>query len=304
MTFNVLEYARQAADPDRLLVQPRGLRRRPPVRGLRRARRRLRLHGEHVLGVEDRRRGVRLLVRALLRPPLPRLPLLQRLRPLRQRPAPDGARHPALHPLDARGEPITIYGGRDKTLDFTYVDDCVDGITRGIEALAAGRVVNQTINLAYGEGNTLVHCAERIAHELGVEPDMTLAPSLLGEVTHYVADLSKARSTPRLRPTGSARRGNRPRGRLVPGAPRGPSGGGRLRPRGPRARAGGRLEDGHRAVVGQMVLPLRRGLRQLIRIPATYSRNASSSRSFRMIRSCVAALPQTLAHLTFARPPP
>jgi nucleoside-diphosphate-sugar epimerase len=92
-----------------------------------------------------------------------------------------------------RGEPITIYGGRDKTLDFTYVDDCVDGIVRGIEALAERRVVNQTINLAYGRGNTLVHCAERIAHELGVEPDMTLAPSLLGEVTHYVADLTRAR---------------------------------------------------------------------------------------------------------------
>jgi UDP-glucose 4-epimerase len=92
-----------------------------------------------------------------------------------------------------RGEPITIYGGRDKTLDFTYVDDCVDGIARGIEALAEGRVVNQTINLAYGEGNTLVHCAERIAAELDVEPRMTLAPSLLGEVTHYIADLTKAR---------------------------------------------------------------------------------------------------------------
>jgi UDP-glucose 4-epimerase len=93
-----------------------------------------------------------------------------------------------------RGEPITIYGGNDKTLDFTYVDDCIDGIVRGIEALAEGRVVNQTVNLAYGEGNTLVRCAERIAVELGVEPQMTMAPSLLGEVTHYVADLSKART--------------------------------------------------------------------------------------------------------------
>ena len=92
-----------------------------------------------------------------------------------------------------RGEPITVYGGRDKTLDFTYVDDCVDGIVDGIEALAEGRVVNQTINLAYGKGNTLVRCAELIASELDIEPQMTLAPSLLGEVTHYVADLSKAR---------------------------------------------------------------------------------------------------------------
>jgi UDP-glucose 4-epimerase len=92
-----------------------------------------------------------------------------------------------------RGEPITIYGGRDKTLDFTYVDDCVAGLTRGIEALAERRVTNQTINLAYGQGNTLVRCAELISNELEVEPQVTLAPSLLGEVTHYVADLSKAR---------------------------------------------------------------------------------------------------------------
>ena len=78
-------------------------------------------------------------------------------------------------------------------LDFTYIDDCVDGIVRGIEGLAAGTVANQTINLAYGEGNTLVRAAELIAAELGVEPEITLAPSLLGEVTRYVADISKAR---------------------------------------------------------------------------------------------------------------
>jgi UDP-glucuronate 4-epimerase len=93
-----------------------------------------------------------------------------------------------------RGEPITIYGGEQKTLDFTHVDDCVAGIERGIEALVAGRVVNETVNLAYGQGNTLVHAAELIAAELGVEPRMTLAPSLLGEVTHYVAHLEKARN--------------------------------------------------------------------------------------------------------------
>ena len=61
------------------------------------------------------------------------------------------------------------------------------------EALAEGRVVNETINLAYGDGNSLVHAAELIAGELGVEPKIALAPSLLGEVTHYIADLTKAR---------------------------------------------------------------------------------------------------------------
>jgi UDP-glucose 4-epimerase len=93
----------------------------------------------------------------------------------------------------ARNEPITIFGGDDKVLDFTYIDDCVDGIARGLYALVESRVTNKTINLAYGEGNTLVRAAELIAAELGVDADITMAPSLLGEVTHYVADVTKAR---------------------------------------------------------------------------------------------------------------
>jgi UDP-glucuronate 4-epimerase len=93
----------------------------------------------------------------------------------------------------SRGEPITVFGGDEKVLDFTYIDDCIDGIARGIERLAAGTVANQTINLAYGQGNTLVRAADLIAAELGVTPQMTIAPSLLGEVTHYVADVRKAR---------------------------------------------------------------------------------------------------------------
>ncbi|HEV3403557.1 MAG TPA: NAD-dependent epimerase/dehydratase family protein [Gaiellaceae bacterium] len=93
-----------------------------------------------------------------------------------------------------RDEPITVFGGNDKTLDFTYVDDCVDGIALGVEALVEGRVVNHTINLAFGQGNTLIRAAELIGAELGAEPRLTVAPSLLGEVTHYVADITKART--------------------------------------------------------------------------------------------------------------
>jgi len=97
-----------------------------------------------------------------------------------------------MHQL-SRGEPITIFGGDEKVLDFTFIDDCVDGIARGVYALGEGRATNATINLAYGQGNTLVRAAELIAAELQVEPSITYAPSLLGEVTHYVADIRKAR---------------------------------------------------------------------------------------------------------------
>jgi UDP-glucose 4-epimerase len=96
-----------------------------------------------------------------------------------------------IHKL-SRGEGITVYG-EDKMLDFTYVDDCIDGIVRGIDALASGSVANDTVNLAYGQGNRLLRAAQLIGEELGVDPDITLAPPLLGEVTHYVADVTKAR---------------------------------------------------------------------------------------------------------------
>lgn len=92
----------------------------------------------------------------------------------------------------ANEEPITIYG-ENKVLDFTYIDDCVSGIVAGIHRLYEGSVENQTINLAYGQGNTLVKMARLVGQALGKQPRITLAPSLLGEVTHYVADISKAR---------------------------------------------------------------------------------------------------------------
>jgi nucleoside-diphosphate-sugar epimerase len=90
------------------------------------------------------------------------------------------------------GAPVTVYG-KEKTLDFTYVDDCVSGIVAGIERLAAGRVANETINLAYGQGNTLVRLAEYIAAALNVPPRIDIEPAKrVGEVSHYVADISRA----------------------------------------------------------------------------------------------------------------
>jgi UDP-glucose 4-epimerase len=101
----------------------------------------------------------------------------------------------------SRDEPITVFGGDEKVLDFTYVDDCIDGIARGIERLAAGEVSGETINLAYGQGNTLVRAAELIAAQLGVKPQINTAPALLGEVTRYVADIRKARELLDWQPT-------------------------------------------------------------------------------------------------------
>jgi nucleoside-diphosphate-sugar epimerase len=108
----------------------------------------------------------------------------------------------------SKDEDIVVYGP-DKVLDFTYVDDCVAGVSRGIYALAAGEVRNQTFNLAFGQGNSLIKMAELIGEAVGVKPRMTVEPALVGEVTHYVADLSRARELLGYHPTVSLDEGIR-----------------------------------------------------------------------------------------------
>lgn len=92
----------------------------------------------------------------------------------------------------AEGAPIVVYG-REKVLDFTYVEDCVDGVLRGIDALVAGRVTRETINLACGQGATLVDLVNLVALVLRREPNVRYEPARVGEVTRYVADITKAR---------------------------------------------------------------------------------------------------------------
>jgi UDP-glucose 4-epimerase len=95
--------------------------------------------------------------------------------------------------------PITVYG-KDKFLDFTYVDDCIAGVLRGMKLLLGNGHANQTINLAYGQGNSLVTMAEYVGQALGKKPDMHIEPPRIGEVTHYVANIGKANALLGYRP--------------------------------------------------------------------------------------------------------
>jgi UDP-glucose 4-epimerase len=95
----------------------------------------------------------------------------------------------------AAGRPVTVYG-REKTLDFTHVDDCVAGIMRGIDALCQRSITAATINLAYGQGNTLVTMAQLVAQALGVQhPEIRVEESKrVGEVAYYIADVRRAQT--------------------------------------------------------------------------------------------------------------
>ncbi len=91
-----------------------------------------------------------------------------------------------------RGEPVTIFDCR-KTIDFTYIDDCINGLMLGIEKLLTGQVVNETFNLSSGSPASLLYLAETIAANLGVTPQIIDKPIQPGEISFYIADLSKAK---------------------------------------------------------------------------------------------------------------
>jgi UDP-glucuronate 4-epimerase len=106
------------------------------------------------------------------------------------------------------GEPLTVYGA-DKVLDFTHVDDCVSGLMAGIERLLQGRVRDETFNLASGQGHTLVEMARWLGAALDCHPEIRLAPTQAGEMTHYVANLDKARALLGYAPVTALREGLR-----------------------------------------------------------------------------------------------
>ncbi|TSC80616.1 MAG: NAD dependent epimerase/dehydratase family [Candidatus Peregrinibacteria bacterium Gr01-1014_25] len=98
----------------------------------------------------------------------------------------------------SRSEPLVIFG-EEKCLDFTYIDDAVRGIL-----LAVGKirdVSGGTFNIACGQGTTLQKLAQVMCELLHSGSSMSVKPSRVGEVFHYVADITAARERLGYEPT-------------------------------------------------------------------------------------------------------
>ncbi len=93
----------------------------------------------------------------------------------------------------ARDLPVTVYGA-DKVLDFTHVDDVVAGVQATLTELVAGNpaVIGETFNLAHGSGFPLIGVVDLIATAIGRKAELRIEPARPGEVTWYVADVTKA----------------------------------------------------------------------------------------------------------------
>ncbi len=88
-------------------------------------------------------------------------------------------------------ETLTIFG-KDKCLDFTYIDDAVAGVMAMLQNFDSAK--NDTYNLAYGQGTTIVELAEAVKKLMGSSSELNVQPSRTGEVTRYIADIAKARA--------------------------------------------------------------------------------------------------------------
>ena len=86
-------------------------------------------------------------------------------------------------------DPLVVYG-KEKILDFTYIDDAVSGISRTIDLF--DRVHGQTFNIGTGCGTSLVEIARMIREFLGGTNEILFEENRPGEVVKYIADISRA----------------------------------------------------------------------------------------------------------------
>ncbi|AUV84140.1 nucleoside-diphosphate sugar epimerase (plasmid) [Salinigranum rubrum] len=87
------------------------------------------------------------------------------------------------------GRDLTVYGA-DKVLDFTYIDDCVSGIADVVDSFE--KVQGTTLNIASGEGTSLLELARTVVNAVGANVDVHVEPNRTGEVSRYIADISRA----------------------------------------------------------------------------------------------------------------
>lgn len=89
--------------------------------------------------------------------------------------------------------PITVYG-RDKKLDFTFVDDAIGGIMQALELVTSNRLRSGCYNLGRGQGHSLLELIEIIESTLGKSASsVSVMPTRPDEVVSYIADIAAAK---------------------------------------------------------------------------------------------------------------
>jgi len=103
-----------------------------------------------------------------------------------------------------KNENIDIYG-KNKLLDFTYIDDTINGIIKGITKFS--KVKNDTFNIASGKADKLITVAKLLKQSLQSKSKIFIKSNRPGEVVQYIANISKAKKILGYKPKTSIREG-------------------------------------------------------------------------------------------------
>ena len=88
-----------------------------------------------------------------------------------------------------RNREIRIFG-KEKKLDFTYIDDCVDGIIRIVTRF--NKAAGKTFNISCGKSERLLDLAKMIVAYLNSKSKISILSKRTGEISSYTGDITLA----------------------------------------------------------------------------------------------------------------
>ena len=98
---------------------------------------------------------------------------------------------PLFYQLCKEGTNLIIYG-KEKLLDFTYIDDVIAGLLQCTNKF--DEIKNEVFNLAYGQGSSILEVAQLFKKLLRTNNKIEIKENRTGEVVKFIADISKARN--------------------------------------------------------------------------------------------------------------
>lgn len=88
------------------------------------------------------------------------------------------------------GEDLEIYGA-EKFLDFTHVDDVIQGLAASIDRF--DDIKNEVYNVASGQGISILKLGEMIKDKMNTNNSIKIGDNRTGEVVKFVANIDKAK---------------------------------------------------------------------------------------------------------------
>lgn len=95
--------------------------------------------------------------------------------------------------LALAGEALPVNWGK-QVLDFTFIDDVVDGLAKSLEKISADEdIANTDINLATRSGTSVLQLAKKIKTIFHSGSEISILPRRSYDVTKFIGNFNKAR---------------------------------------------------------------------------------------------------------------